>query len=435
MTKFSPPRGTKDLLPIDFYAWRKTLETLRGTVASYGFKEVSTPAFENIEVFEAKSGEAIREQIYTFKDKSGRVLGLRSDLTPAISRLVASSASDWPKPIKISCVDKVWRYEAPQTGRYREIQHVNAEMFGAPGTIADAEIIACFADCYRSIGLSNIRIQVGHRRFLNEMMLNLGVVGESMAGVVRALDKRGKITDSALAAEVAAAGMPLERIDELDEFLKLEGDAGTTIELARARYSGNPRLESALCELEGIFEHLNSYGVLECCTFAPGLARGFDYYTGVLFECSYPNPYGIGAIGGGGRYDELIEVYGGPPMPAVGFALGIDRIMILLEKESFIDKNSLLPRPEYYVATVTPNLKAFAIDLVEKLRRMGLIVEFDLDFGRSLSKQMGQAHRRNARCVLIIGEEIQQGLIVRRLLDTGDESTISIESLVEQVTK
>lgn len=432
MVKFQPPKGTKDLLPEDSYAWRATIDDLRNVLRSYGFLEIATPAFENIELFEAKAGEAIREQIYTIIDKSGRVLGLRSDLTPPVSRVVATYGKAWPKPIKICAVDKVWRYEAPQAGRYREIQHINGEMFGAIGPIADAEIISCFAQCYETVGLTNIQIMVGHRRLLQHCLTAWGVEPQALADVVRVIDKQDKIDERTFDEEVVSAGLPISSLVTLRALLNLKGDPDSTIPALEKLLPELNEAQEAVEELQEIFSLLHCYGVISKCVFAPGLARGFDYYTGVLFECVYPNPYGIGAIGGGGRYDGLVGIYGGEPLAATGFALGVDRIMILLEKERLIDKASMVPRPDYYIVVVDRTSQPTAISLACALRSSGHVVELNFDL-RHPVKQLAMANRRKARKALFIGpDEVTGDFVISRDLDSGAEQRLSISGVLKE---
>lgn len=428
--KLQPPRGTRDLTPEDIYAWKTVLNQILGVTLSYGFHQVETPVFENIEVFEIKSGPAIRDQIYTLEDKGGRTLGLRSDLTPAIARLVAAKANAWPKPIRLSCSDRVWRYEAPQAGRYREIHHVNAEMFGLEADLGDPEIIACFVDAYRAIGLPDVAILIGHRTLLQDILRTFDVPEASLDDVVRTLDKWGKIPADVLRAELEQTGVASAALPALMDIASFEAECTDGLERLRAMLPSDSRLDRMLRVMADLFATLESYGVTEVLRLRPGLARGFDYYTGVLFECVCPEAPSYGAIGGGGRYDTLIETYGAPSLPAVGFAMGIDRIMLVLDH---LGRRPTIPSPpqtDYFIVPVADDARADAIELAQELRHAGRIVELGSS-DRSVRKQLDAAAKRGAREAVTVeaGKSAAAGLVVRNLI-AGGEQRLSVAEFI-----
>lgn len=321
------PRGTRDLLPggeqehID-----RTRYAVRTRLVAAGFRQVETPVFEALALFTTKAGEGIVDQLYTFRDKGGRDLALRSDITPALTRVLLNHGLGWPRPIRLLADDRVWRYEAPQSGRFREIRQINAEMFGAAGILADAEIAALLCECLDAVGLIDYEIHVGSRRLLTSLIEQLGVPQYREAEAVRLLDKADKISEEDLVRSLTAIVGEVCAADRLAQVALLSGPIEQISDAVSALCPGT-EVEASVHEIQALAAVVppSARGRL---VFRPGLARGFDYYTGVLYEVVTPHLQW--AVGGGGRYDGLVESFGGPSMPAVGFSIGIDRLCLAL---------------------------------------------------------------------------------------------------------
>jgi histidyl-tRNA synthetase len=429
---FSAPKGTHDILSDQYYARQHVATSILRVLEKYGFRQVMTPAFEEIEVLKAKAGEAIIEQVYDFHDKGGRHLGLRSDITASVGRLVAAQVQLMPKPIKISSYDRLWRYESPQSGRYREFFQINAEMFGAAGPLADGELISCFSKCYDAVGLTDYRIHIGHRRLLEDFVRALGVQEDRLLAVIRAIDKAPKLSAAEYEAEVLKAGLPTDSMPRLKAFTNLRGPLGSTLASARELCSGESALEASLGDLGDIAAMLKSYQVDSKCLFDLAIARGSDYYTGVIFECVY-NTALVGSIGGGGRYDNLVEVYGGSSTPATGFSVGFERVMILLNETEGFNAATFIPALDYYIVVVDETCLESAIILAEELRKRDKNAEIDL-LRRKVRSQFTQASKLGARWTVVIGpEEMARREVVLRDMISREEKTASLETLLNSL--
>ena len=350
------PKGTADHLFDDLElrqeVWRRILTVLK----SYGFREIQTPAIEHIEVLSTKAGQEVYGQIYEFEDKGGRRLGLKSDITAAVARVVAAKAPGLQKPIRIAVHDRVYRYERPQMGRMREFWHINAEMFGATGHFADAELLACFVDSYVAVGLEAFEIRISDRNLLGRLLASWGVMDSQAAAVIRVLDKRLKLPRNEWTDELLASGFPNDKLPDLEKVLGLGGQVDD-LSGAMAALGHLPDILPVLDRLGALGEALVLFGVHRRCCFDFSIARSSEYYTGLIFECFHAptsDGHSYGAIGGGGRYDNLVETYGGTPIEAAGFAIGFERVILLLQSLDLAGRLQRRP-PEVYVGYSTPD--------------------------------------------------------------------------------
>jgi len=429
MPVFPAPKGTHDILPDQFYARQNVALSILRVLEKYGFRQVMTPAFEEIAVLKAKAGEQIIEQIYEFRDKGNRHLGLRSDITASVGRLIAPQLGALPKPVKISCYDRVWRYESPQSGRYREFFQINAEMFGASDAFSDAELLACFCECYDSIGLVDYKIHIGHRPLLESFIKTLNVNDEKLLSVIRAVDKAPKLSKEDFEKEVIHAGLPAQRLEDLDAFTNLRGPLDEIIERAKRYYYAFDTIRPNIDQLSELIEKIKSYGIDGKCMLDLAIARGSDYYTGVIFECVY-NTKLVGSIGGGGRYDNLIEVYGGSHTPATGFSIGFERVMTLLDNAEHFVRSSYMPKLDYYVVVIEDSCLDKAISICQNLRSKNKTVEIDL-LKRKVRSQFTQASKLFANwCVIVGPDELRQNQVRIKNMETGKESLIYINELL-----
>ena len=431
MPIFSAPKGTHDILPDQYYAREHVARTILGVLEKYGFRQVMTPDFEEIEVLKAKAGEQILEQIYEFHDKGNRHLGLRSDITASVGRLIAPQLGSLPKPVKISCYDRVWRYESPQSGRYREFFQINAEIFGAGNVISDAELLACFCECYDAIGLTDYKIHIGHRPLLENFIKTLGVTDEMLLPVIRAVDKVLKMNKEKFEDEVVQAGLPKNSLVDLEIFTNLRGPLSQVIEKAKGLYYSLETVRPSLDQLTELIEKLKLYNIDSKCILNLAIARGSDYYTGVIFECVY-NTKLVGSIGGGGRYDNLVEIYGGPQTPATGFSIGFERVVTLLNQLEGFDPLSYIPQVDYYIIPIDSFCVRDVIDIAKTLRAQNKKVEIDL-LNRKVKAQLSHASKIGAKWVIIIGpDEIAKNQIVLRNMKTNEEQKIMIHEFLNR---
>lgn len=418
--QFKPVKGTRDLLPAEYRQWLKLFELMRNTVELYGYQPIETPAFEAFETLATKTGEEVGRQIYCFEDKAGRKLGLRFDMTVPLARIVASNPQ-LPKPIRWYYFGKVWRYEEPQALRYREFWQFGIELMGSKSLWADAEVVALAIRVLQSLKLRDFKLFIGHRKVVEGVARSLHA--KDVPATLRLVDKKDKLSQAQLLQELANQ---VERPEVLLEVAKLSGGA----EVLDSDLPRHALVQEGIAELKELSELLESYGVLEWCSFDLGIARGLDYYTGVVFEAfETRDGQKLGsAVLGGGRYDELIQVYGGLPTPATGWSIGMERLIELLRKKGSLPKLSYLPQ---VMVACTPEARKECVRIAERLRQEGISVEYDV-MERSLSKQLEHAHALGIPYALILGpRELEKNKIKLKDMQSGEEEEVELVEAVQ----
>ncbi|MEM1535509.1 MAG: histidine--tRNA ligase [Candidatus Pacearchaeota archaeon] len=435
---FRCPRGTRDILPEEMKLREIVYSKLRRVIESYGFSAVETPAFENFDVLAAKGGPEIEEQIYTFTDKGGRKLGLRFDLTVPIARLVATNPKI-TKPAKLYYISNMWRYEKPQTEqrRLREFYQCGVELIGSPLPIADAEVISLGIDCLIAVGLdpSQIRVFINDRLILDGFIESLGIKENRIMDTIRIIDKKEKIKEDAFVEELEKIGIDSQKIEQIIEFTNIRGDPEAVLKISYEKLPKNEKIKKGLENLKSILEYLKILEKLNYCIYDLGIARGLDYYTSTIFE-AYEVDESMkkvgGSILGGGRYDNLIEMFGGKSTPATGWGLGIERLLNLLNKKGLAKIPEVEKNP-VFVAPVNDSMRAEAIKIVNILRRSGLKAETDL-LNKSLKKQFELINRKGNRITIIVGlDELSNGKVKCRDMKSGNEELIPLDELPDRI--
>lgn len=408
--KLSNVKGTRDLGPVDMVGRNEVIDIIRKVYESYGFQPFDTPALENWDVLSAKGtgGRDVIDQTYNFRDKSGRRIGLRYDLTVSLARFVAMN-KQLAMPFKRYQYGKVWRYEEIKKGRYREFYQFDIDTIGTSSMLADAEIIACAIECINALGFKNAIVRINNRKLLDYLLKSAGV--KKVAEALRSIDKLEKIGIAGVKKELKQRGVSENSIEQILKFLKISGKPDDVLK----------RAERILGENDGIIELKQLVGYLKKMGFRSGyeidlsLARGMEYYTGPVYELSYGN---IGSIGGGGRYDKMIGIFAGKDIPATGISLGIDRIVELRESQ----KRTVT---DVFIAVVGDTLNE-AMKLGRKFREKGLNVEIDM-LGRSLSKQFEYANSQGIPKVIVIGEkDLKKGFITEKDMRTGKQRKVKL---------
>ncbi len=417
---FQPPKGTRDFWGTEFYARQQVKKTILSVMESYGFRQAITPMFETLDLLAKDAGKEVINQIYKITDKAGRTFGLKSDITPAITRIVANQGASVPKPIKIACSDRVYRYERPQKGRYREIYQINGEMFGVKSAASDAELVRCFYDCYCALGLKKTKILVGYRPLLEAFISQL-LGNKPTKQVIRLIDKKDKLDKATFAENVNKLDLSQEKIQLLYKFIELQGKPKNVVTEARKLLPSG--FNNYLQNLTKIANTLSDYQLEQACEFNLGTARGSNYYTGIIFEARYPNQ-SRQSIGGGGRYDNLVEFYGGKPTPAVGFSIGVDRVYETMKTIGLIKSKS--PSIDYYLVSDTSKQSlVFTRKLATQLRANGKNVEMNLK-NDCLGEQLMLAKKMNVKQAVFIKDKLIANNQVNILsIDSDDEKTIS----------
>ena len=395
-------KGFRDHLPAQAIAREKVLEIARRVYRSYGFAPIDTPALEYLEIRTGKGSEETDKQLYRFKDHGGRDVGLRFDLTVPFARFAAQHMHKLGLPFKRYHMAAVWRGENTQRGRYREFMQCDFDTIGTTSPVADLETVLVVHDLLAAIGIGGFTIRVNDRRVLAGILGRLGLTDRSTA-VLRSLDKLGKVTPEAVAAELAAHGVAPDAVAALLEMAGLSGSAGDVLTRLERLVGDAEQGRAGVAALRTIIAGARDAGVAEGrIAIDPSIARGLDYYTGIVLESFLDELPALGSICSGGRYDNLAALYTKQSLPGVGASLGIDRLLTGLEE---------LGR----VATVETPADVFLVHFDEchvgdylriaaALRAAGMAVEFFPE-ARKLGQQLKLAAKRGFAAALVIGSE------------------------------
>ncbi|MBL7156666.1 MAG: histidine--tRNA ligase [Candidatus Omnitrophica bacterium] len=417
--KYKSIRGMEDILPGDIGAWQKLENTARKILESYGYREIRTPILEDTSLFERSIGEStdiVTKEMYTFKDRKGRSLTLRPEGTAPIVRSYIEHALDKISPeLRLYYMGPMFRSERPQKGRSRQFYQIGVEVIGTRSPFADAEIIAQLDKMLKSFGLEDFTIKLN----------SLGCMADKA-------EFAGKLKKYLEDRKKRLCGDCKKRIKK-NVLRVLDCKNECCVQVAREA----PNLIDSLCaSCKEHFEKLK--GILSTTKTkfveTKNLVRGLDYYTGTVFEITHSALGGQDAIGAGGRYDNLVKDFGGPSLGAVGYALGIERIIIALKAKG--QAKSAETTKILYVATMGDKAKIEGMKIAEEIRReCGLRVLTDLKEA-SLKSQMRTADKNNAKIVIIIGEdELKEGKAVIRDMARKEQKSVNINSVVEEVKK
>ena len=422
MPTFQTVRGMRDLLPEEAETLNFVVGKARGTAQLYGYREVITPLVEPYELLSAKSGEEIRSRMFIFKDLGDRTVALRPEFTASIARLATTVLKTEPKPLRVFSVGSVYRYDEPQRGRYREFWQSNFELLGSNKPEADAEAILLTNSLMKAAGLRDYAFKIGHIGVIRGILSQENVDDKVQNAVLQLMDKK-------------EYGKALELVENekcqtaLQGLLELKGGTPSeTAEKIKQYVTGYDKAEAAADNLLEILQLVTASGC-PVETVEPAFARGLEYYTGVIFEVNVPD-LDI-ALGGGGRYDRLIEVFGGESTPAVGVAHGLDRVVLAMQMQ----QTALSARQEKSVVVipVQQELKAEALRISQMLREAGIWVEFEV-MGRKMAKALEDADRRKVDYAVIVGErELKDAAVVVRDLAKREQTTVEIAKLTEKI--
>jgi len=415
---FKRPRGTRDFGPDEMIERRWAEESMRDVSWRYGFREIQMPTFEEVGLFTTKSGPTIVDELYAFKDKSGRDIALRPEMTAQAVRFYINDLTSMPKPLKLFYFGPCFRYENPQSGRYREFFQFGAEIIGANTPETDAETISLAASLIDSLGLKDYIVRIGHIGILRKMLKESGLSDEDITEGLHHIDKED---EGLLRRFVSEKGISKEIMERIDSVRGLRGDFDVLEQLDEGES------KSYLMEL---IECLGSLG-LDNGQLDLGMVRGLDYYTGVVFEIDAPSLGAEKQICGGGSYD-LVSLFGGDQAFSTGFAIGFDRVLLALEREG---KKALEACLDAYIVPMGDDARKKAMEIANTLRKGGLSVDFDL-MRRSLSKNLKYAASLKARKAIIIGKKELAGKNVTiRDMTSGEQIEVPSDSIFDAMKK
>ncbi|HUW48982.1 MAG TPA: histidine--tRNA ligase, partial [Patescibacteria group bacterium] len=421
MTEFKTLRGMRDLLPDDAGIMIYVQETARKVAKLYGYKEIITPVVESYELLSAKAGDEVRSRMFMFKDLGGRDVALRPEFTASVARLVATSMRNEPKPFRIFSMGSAYRYDEPQRGRYREFWQSDFELIGSPKPEADAEILMLTDSLIQKVGLKKFSLKVGHVGIIRGILGQEKVTEKSQNAIMQLMDK--KQYDDALKL-VEDAGTSKKCLSVIRELVECKGkEIVNVLKKIDAIVKDYENSVAAVENLRTILDLVKQAGYNIDLTVDAGFARGLEYYTGMIFEI-FAEGLDI-ALGGGGRYDKLVELFGGQSTPAVGVAHGIDRMTLAMETQKTEFKTD--ERPSVLVVSISDELKIEALRLARILREADLWVEVEV-MGRKMTKALEDADRRKIGYVIIVGErEFREESVVLRDLSKREQRRVPIK--------
>lgn len=412
------PRGTHDILPQEAYRWHMIEDKIKEICLNFGYKEIRTPMFESTELFERGVGDTtdvVQKEMYTFLDKGGRSITLRPEGTsPIVRSFVENSLYGLPQPTKLYYLYPCFRYEKPQAGRLREFHQFGVEVMGADTASIDAEVISLAMQVFKNLKITGIE-------------LNINSIG---------CPECRKVYNEKLKAYFKP------HLNELCETCRQRYEKNPLRILdckskeCKAIYNNAPVLLDNICDdCSEHFEKLKTYlDEMEIpYSVDPTIVRGLDYYTKTVFEIISKNKGSEGTICGGGRYNGLISEIGGPEMTGVGFAMGLERLIMVLESLDLIPENNECP--DIFIANIGEKADLFVQKLVLDLRNKGISAERDY-LSRSVKAQMKYANKLNARFSAVVGDDdIKNGKVMLKNMETGESEEIDFSNLADQIKR
>lgn len=401
-------KGFRDFLPTEARKRQYVIDVLKTVFESFGFEPLETPALEYEELLIGKYGEEGDKLMYRFEDNGQRKVAMRYDQTVPLARVVTQHQNELPLPFKRYQIQPVWRAENTQKGRYREFLQCDADIVGGTSSLSDAEIVALAAKTIETLGILNYKIYINDRKNL-QFFINGDVLStEKNTQVIRALDKLKKIGKVGVNEELINNGFSQNDITFL--LNDIENKKPTIL-------------------LQEIMSNVTSFGInASKIEFSPTLARGLDYYTGLIFEIEIDN-YTSGSICGGGRYDNLIGIFSERLIPAVGFAFGFDRLLESMEQLSLFPTS--LQTTKVLVTIFSPDLKDKSIEISSILRINNINTELYLDENAKMEKQLKYANNKNIPYVVIIGPtEAEKNMVQLKNMETREQKEITIKELI-----
>ncbi|MBE6499110.1 MAG: histidine--tRNA ligase [Methanobrevibacter thaueri] len=427
--EFLRPRGTRDFLFDEMRRRKEAESTLRRIFENYGYQEIKTPLFEELKLFTTKSGEEIVDQLYNFKDKSDRELTLRPEITAPVARLYLNELEKTStKPIKLYYYGSCFRYERPQKGRFRQFWQFGCELIGAKTPQGEAEVIALCSDAIKSLGITTADVNINHLGIIRGLFKHFNITSETQREIMVVIDKG----DKDLLIESLSGDDAIIKNNELNQILlkliDLVGDKSIISEVEEliAPYD---EAKDALNELKSLIDLLEAFKV-DNYTLNLGVARGLDYYTGIVFEIYVPELGAQKQICGGGSYS-LVKIFGGQEVESTGFALGFDRLMNATEE--LCEVKELPSHLDVYVAPISKDVHRKAFEITQMLRENGIKTDVDLN-AKKFKKLMNYADKIKVPKMIIVGaNDLSEGKVTVKDMVSGEQSQIEIDNIINHL--
>ena len=416
---FQIPRGTRDFASEEMQKRNYVEGLMRKTFQSFGYREVQTPTFENLELFTAKSGDTIIEELYSFKDKSERDLALRPELTAPVIRFYVEKLQMEPKPLKLFYFGNCYRYDRPQKGRYREFKQAGCEIIGTDTPEAYAELIALAYEILKNAGLKNIKLNIGNLTILSSLFASLKLSKDQQKYLTPLIDKsmfddvQKALEDFGIAKSISEDFVQMLQNSDIKQVMKYMKD--------------DENIKNEMAKQEEIMKLLKDSFKIKNCQLKMSIVRGLDYYTGVVFEIEAPSLGAEKQLCGGGAY-ELVKLFGGNQTPTAGFAIGFDRTLLALETENYKFPTFKL---DVYVIPVNQEMVPKSLEIVQTLREQAINVDIDL-LRRGIGKSLKYASSISSKRAIIVGpKELESQSVTIRDMKTGEQKTVKIKDIVE----
>ncbi len=425
-SQFDPPSGTRDFLAAEHGKREWASGVLRGVFSGYGFEPLQTPAFERVDVLLGKYGDEADKLVFKIlrrgeHEASGEAdLALRYDMTVPLARVAAAYGGQLPTPYKRYVIGPVWRADRPGKGRFREFTQCDVDTLGSVSPLADAEIICTLHDAVAALGVKDFTILANSRKVLAGLLDVFGIPEELGAGVLASLDKLDRLSPREVTDEIVGRGLPERAATELVGAMT----AGDAVERIRTALKPSDTAMAGLEELDQVLALAGAQISAERIAFSPRMVRGLSYYTGPIWEVVAP---GVpGSLGGGGRYDHLIEQLGGPDVPATGTSVGIERLLMLIPD----DVTGQRRRVDVAVTVLGADLAEASFALAAQARTARLRATVYLGSSGKIGRQLKWASDTGARWCLIYGNaEREAGTVTVRDLDSAEQEAVPFDEV------
>ncbi len=429
--KVSAYKGMRDFLPEDMLKRNFVISIIKEVFENYGFEPIETPAIELWSVLSGKYGDE-EKLLYKFKDRGEREVGLRYDLTVPLARFVANHLQKLPRPFKRYQIQPVWRADKPQKGRFREFYQCDIDIIGVNSLLADAEILKILYTILKKLGFDNFIININSRKIFKTLVEYLQVDEKKEFLIARAIDKYDKLGEKGVKEQLEKTGFSENERGKIFTLLEITGTNSEKISKLNKIFEGLSTREPFIQEIQEILKYLEYFSVDEkYINFNPFLARGLDYYTGIISETTLTTPK-IGSITGGGRYDNLIGIFSGQNIPATGSSIGLERIITVMDELNMypFDKKTVV---QVLFAVQDEKLLKKTISLTEELRKEG--IKTDLYLGKKdLRKQITYALNKGIPLMLILGEEEnKKGELTLKNLINREQTRVKQDKIINHI--
>ena len=428
------PGGFRDYLPAETAQREHLLTAIRGVFEQYGFVSFETPAVERREILTGGDPAFDKEIFRVGLREDDEDLALRFDLTVPLARVVAAYPQDIVKPFRAYRIGKVWRGERQQAGRYREFLQCDVDIIGSSRPEADAEIIVVLVEVMKALGVKDAVIAVSNRKLLNGILQQLGVTDELAPKVLRAIDKLDKRSWDEIAEELQSIGLDTAQIEELKKLIDVRNDTADVVLDVLSERVADAQGQEGISELRTLAKLLRAYQVPDTAwRIDTTIVRGLGYYTGSVFEIRIPESE-VGSVGGGGRYDTLVERFSTKPIPAVGASIGFDRLFTVLQKKNGIAVEAV--GASVLVLNFADTARDICIAVTQELRDAGIATELYVGQEENLKGQLAYAVKRGVPVVLIIGDdEIKEGTVQVKDMRAGTQDAVKQQQVTAAVRK